>query len=336
MRYVQLCGGAAILVVASALVTAQSPLVLVRSIDLPGVEGRIDHLSVDLDTNQLFLAALGNNSVEVVDLAAGTQARSLSGFHEPQGLQVVPDRKVVAVANGQSGNLQIIDGATLQSVRTVPLSDDADNVRYERSAKRLYVGHGSGALAAIDVADWRVLGTVPLSGHPESFQLETAGPRVFVNVPDARHVAVVDRQAMKVLMTWPLVGAQANYPMALDEVGHRLYVGCRRPARVLVYDTSTGKIVGSADIVGDTDDMFYDGARKRLYVSGGEGFVDVFQVGNSDRLTRLAHIATAPGARTSLFVPQQSRLYLAVPHRGAQKAEIRVFLTSGADASIGP
>ena len=129
---------------------------------------------------------------------------------------------------------------------------------------------------------------------------------------------------MKVIATWPLVGANANYPMALDEANHRMFVGCRRPARVLVYDTTTGKQAGSFDVVGDTDDLFYDAARQRLYVSGGDGFVDVFEAGPG-RVNRLTHLATAGGARTSLFVPEQNRLYLAVPHRGAQPAEVRIY-----------
>jgi DNA-binding beta-propeller fold protein YncE len=226
---------------------------------------------------------------------------------------------------GESATLQIIDGATLQPVRAIPLSDDADNVRYERTAKRLYVGHGGGALTVIDVADWHVLGTISLSGHPESFQLESAGPRVFVNVPDSGHVAVVDRQAMKVLTTWPVVGAQSNYPMALDEARHRLFIGCRRPASVLALDTASGRRVGSVETVGDTDDLFYDSQRQRVYVSGGEGFIDVLNAADPDHLTRVSRLTTAPGARTSLFVPDQSRLYLAVPHRGGQTAQIRVF-----------
>ena len=306
------------------LMVGQGPLVLVRTIDLPAVEGRIDHMSVDIDQNRLFVAALGNNSVEVVDLRSGARARSLGGFHEPQGIQVVSEQKAIVVANGETGNVQIVDGASLQQVKAISLSEDADNVRYDPRATRLYVGHGSGALAVIDASDWRVLGNIRLSGHPESFQLESTGPRVFVNVPTANHIAVVDRNAMKVLATWPVIGAQSNFPMALDEANHRLFVGCRQPARVLVYDTATGRQIDALEIGGDTDDLFYDAARRRLYVSGGEGFLDVFQQ-QGDRLTRIAHVPTASGARTSLFVPQQNRLYLAVPHRGTQKAEVRVY-----------
>jgi DNA-binding beta-propeller fold protein YncE len=326
MRSLSISGCAAIVLVASVLTAAQEPLALVRSIELPGVEGRIDHLSFDAALERLFVAALGNGSVEVVNIASGTRERSLVGFHEPQGLQVVPEQEAIAVANGASGDLQILDGASLQISKTISLSSDADNLRYDRASKRLYVGHGNGALSVIDTVAWKVLGKIPLSGHPESFQLETAGTRAFVNVPDAGHIAVLDRAAMKVLTTWPVTTAKANYPMALDEAGHRLFIGCRRPAKLLVYNTSTGRQIDSVDISGDTDDLFYDANRKRVYVSCGEGFLDVLALDNG-RLARTAHIATAAGARTSLFVGQQNRLFLAVPHRGVQKAEIRVYAT---------
>ena len=303
----------------------QGPLVLTQSIDLPAVEGRIDHLALDAARHQLFVAALGNNTVEVLDLEKGVRIESLAGFSEPQGIVALPDLNLVAVANGQSGDLRLLDMATRHLRKTIPLSEDADNVRYDEVARRLYVAHGNGAISAIDAASGRVLGEVRLGGHPESFQLERAGTRIFVNVPNAKHVAVIDRREMKVVAAWPITGAESNYPMALDEEGHRLFVGCRRPARVLVFDTGSGRQFGTFDISGDTDDLFYDAARKRLYISCGDGFLDVFQQQDRGRFTRIAQVATAAGARTSLFVPEQHRLYLAVPHRGGQKAEIRVF-----------
>jgi DNA-binding beta-propeller fold protein YncE len=137
---------------------------------------------------------------------------------------------------------------------------------------------------------------------------------------------VAPAKAVSIASPWPVAGAKANYPMALDEANHRLFIiGCRRPAKMLIFDTATGKEVGSFGIVGDTDDLFYDVARKRLYVSGGEGFIDVFQSSEANNFARVAHIATAAGARTSLFVPDLNRLFLAVPHRGSQRAEIRVY-----------
>jgi DNA-binding beta-propeller fold protein YncE len=323
MRVVLSTAVAALVAVSSP--SAQEPLTLVRSIDLPRVEGRIDHLAFDVAGQRLFVAALGNNTVEVLDVKSGVRVKSLPGFREPQGIAVVPDAKMIAVANGQGDGLQLLSGDDYRAGPAVRLGDDSDNVRYDASAKRLYVGFGGGALAAISAADAKVLGEAKLLGHPESFQLERSGSRIFVNVPTADQIAVVDRGAMKVVATWPLVSAKSNFPMALDEANHRVFIGCRRPAKVLVYDTTSGKEVTSFDIVGDTDDLFYDGVRKRLYVSGGEGFIDVFQEGDAGHFARTAHLATAPGARTSLFVSEENRLYLAVPHRGAQKAEIRVY-----------
>jgi DNA-binding beta-propeller fold protein YncE len=301
------------------------PLTLVRSIELPHVEGRIDHLAYDATTQRLYVAALGNNTVEVLDVKADRHFRSLAGFREPQGIAIAADTRAVAVANGQGEGLQLLRADDYRRGAVVRLGDDADNVRYDAAAKKLYVGFGDGALAAVDPAAGKLLGQVRLAGHPESFQLERDGSRAFVNVPNAGQIAVVDRASMKLMSTWPITTARANYPMALDEANHRLFIGCRRPAKVLVIDTASGKESSSFEIVGDTDDLFYDVARKRLYVSGGDGFIDVVQDQGSNKFSRIAHLSTAAGARTSLFVPDQGRLYLAVPHRGSQKAEIRVY-----------
>jgi DNA-binding beta-propeller fold protein YncE len=307
----------------AAMAPAQeAPVRFVRAIPLPGVEGRIDHLSVDASGQKLFVAALGNNSVEVIDIGKGIHLKSLAGFREPQGIRAA-GAPLIAVANGQGDGIQVLDSNDYHVVRSVALGDDSDNVRFDAQAKTLYVGYGAGALAAVDPVQGNVTGRVMLAGHPESFQLEGSGSRIFVNVPEAEQIAVVDRRQMKVIATWPVTGARSNYPMALDEEHHRLFVGCRRPAKVLVFDTVSGKPTGSVDTVGDTDDMFFDGKRQRLYVAGGEGFIDVFDARAT--LTRVARVETAAGARTGLFVPERDMFYLAVPHRGSQRGEIRVY-----------
>lgn len=300
------------------------PLVEIAAIPLPGVEGRIDHLAIDLQAKRLYVAALGHGTVEVLDLRNNRHEKSVPGFEEPQGIGVVPGTSEVAVANGQGAGVDFRAGGDLHLIRRVPLGEDADNVRVDDAARRVYVGYGSGAIAALDAADGRKAGEVPVGGHPESFQLESTGPRLFVNVPTARRVVVLDRRQMKVVDTWPVIAAGANYPMALDEAGHRLFIGCRTPAVALVYDTRSGRQTGSVAIAGDTDDLFWDAVRQRLYVAAGEGYLDVIEfAGSAPR--RTAHLASAPGARTSLYVPALNRLYLAVPHRGSQRTEIRIF-----------
>jgi hypothetical protein len=157
--------------------------------------------------------------------------------------------------------------------------------------------------------------------------LESEGKRIFVNVPTAGHVAVVDREEDFVVKTWPLKDAAENFPMALDEANHRLFVGTRDPAKLLVLNTETGESVTDLDASGDADDIFYDATNKRVYVSGGEGAISVFEQVDPDTYRLAGKVDTAKGARTSLFVPESGTLYVAVPHNGSQQAEIRIFQT---------
>jgi DNA-binding beta-propeller fold protein YncE len=305
----------------------------VAVIRLPGVKGRIDHLAFDAARQHLFVAALGNDTVEVVDTATLAHLKSLTGFHEPQGIAAVPDEGAMAVANGTTGTLQLVDAQTFATRWTIGIGGDADNVRYDAAAKRLYVA-AEGGLYAVDPAAGRKAGRIAIDGHPESFQLETDGTRVFANLPGALHSQVIaaDRASMKVTATWTPQDCGGNYPMGLDESTSRLFVGCRRPAKLALLDTRAGSVVTSVGIVGDTDDLFYDAARRRVYVIGGEGFVDVL-ARNGERLERIGRTSTRGGARTGLWVPSQSRLYVAVPARGTESAEVRVFEADAVNAA---
>jgi DNA-binding beta-propeller fold protein YncE len=304
-------------------------LIQIRTIPLNGVEGRIDHFGIDGKGKQLFVSALGNDTVEVVDLAAGRVTRHIRNLRAPQGIGFSPEFNRLAVANDKDGSCRLYDGSSLQQTATIELKDDADNVRYDAASRLFWVGYGDGGLAAIDPASGKQIANVKLDAHPESFQLETKGKRIFVNVPAAGHVAVVDRESGILIGKFALTEASANFPMALDEADHRLFIGCRRPAKLLVLNTETGKTVAALDIVGDTDDLFYDATNKRIYVSGG-GRVTVISQTNADMYNVAGQVPTAPGARTSFFVPETGTLYVAVPHRGEQKAELRVFTVASA------
>lgn len=303
-----------------------APLHQVQVIALSGVEGRIDHMAADTKGERLYVAALGNNTLEVVDLKAGNRVHSIGGMHEPQGVRVFAADTKLLVANGGSGTVDLLDARTFAHLKTIPEMPDADNVRFDPASGFLFVGYGEGDIVRLD-GNGKRLDDVRLPGHPESFQLETKGSRIFVNVPSASIVAVLDRRSQKLIARWPVTGARSNFPMALDESHHRLFLGCRQPAQMLVYDTETGKQVASVGIDGDTDDLFYDSTHKRLYVSCGAGFLDVIRQQDADHYSVLQRLPTAAGARTSLFLPERHRLYLAVPHRGSQQAEIRVYAT---------
>ncbi len=302
----------------------EAPLTLKSRIVLSNVDGRIDHLSADVKGKRLFVSALGNNTVEVLDVDTGTRVRTLTGLAEPQGVYFDASTNRLFVACAKDGSTRVFDAATFQPLTTAKFSQDADNIRYDARAHRVVVGYGEGALAFLDPAGNKT-GEIPLDGHPESFQLETAGTRAFVNVPDQKEIQVVDLEKNRVLAKWPVSSALKNFPMALDDTHHRLLIGCRAPARLLAFDTGTGRQTASVEIVGDTDDLFFDAALARVFVIGGQGFVDVFQQKSPDRYERIARYPTAPGARTGLYVPAWSKIFVAVPHRGEQHAEILVF-----------
>jgi DNA-binding beta-propeller fold protein YncE len=269
-------------------------LTQVQTIPLDGVEGRIDHFGLDAKGQRLFVSALGNDTVEVVDLAAGTITQHIRNLRAPQGVGFAPELNRLAVANDEDGSCRLYDGTSLQQTATIELKDDADNVRYDAILRRFWVGYGDGGLAAIDPESGKQIADVKLDAHPESFQLEKKGKRIFVNVPNAGHVAIVDRETGTVIEKIPLKEAHANFPMALDEADHRLFIGCRNPAKLLVLDTETGKTVAALDIVGDTDDLFFDAAYNRIYVSGGEGRVTVISETNADTYNVVGQVATAP------------------------------------------
>jgi len=307
-----------------------SALEQVQAIALPNVSGRIDHMALDAQGGRLFVAALGNNTLEVINLKAGKVTDEIKGLKEPQGVAYVPDTNKLLVTNGDGDSLDIYDAQSLTLLTQVVLGDDPDNVRYDATTGYAYLGYGTGngsALGVVDVRTGTKVSDITLSGHPESFQLEDSGQRIFVNVPTAGHIAVVDRNRGSVVETWPLSNATENFPMALDEADQRLFVGTRSPAKLLVLDTETGKMITSLDSSGDADDIFYDMQNKRIYVSGGEGAISVFEQTDPDNYSLRDKVDTAEGARTSLFMPDSGTLYVAVPHRGSQQAEVRAFQT---------
>jgi len=303
------------------------PLPLESRIELAGVDGRIDHLSADVKGQRLFVSALGNHTVEVIGVEAGKRLATLRDLPEPQGVYYDPSTDLLFVACAEDGGVRVFDGRRLQLLHTQKTSGDADNLRYDARSRQVIVGYGDGALAFLD-SGGKKTAEIALDAHPESFRLEEAGSRVFVNVPDRREIQVADVVKRTLLGRWPVTSAGKNYPMALDEAQHRLLIGCRAPPRMLAIDTFSGQQTASVEIVGDTDDLFYDRRSRLVYVIGGEGFVDILRQRDADHYDRIERLPTAPGARTGLLVAEWGKLFVAVPHRGDQRAAILVYGTA--------
>ena len=290
---------------------------------LGDVPGRIDHLAIDLKRQRLYVAELGNDSVAVVDLRDRRLVRRLTGLREPQGVGYAPTTDTLYVANAADGSVRLFQGADLTPIGQIALGQDADNIRVDDAAGRVFVGYGQGAVAVIDATSRRKLADIRLKAHPESFQLERAGRYIFVNVPEAREIALLDRSTNRQIAGWPTRELGANFRMALDEDG-RLLAVFRQPARLGVFSAADGTPLGVHGTCADADDVFVDSKRQRAYVSCGEGYVQVFaQRGNG--YAPVGQVATVPGARTALFVPEIDRLLLAVRATPAVPASIWVL-----------
>jgi DNA-binding beta-propeller fold protein YncE len=334
-----ICFALAVVLGFAALVSAQKssvpqgnpPLILTTQLPLPGVHGRFDHFAFDpVEPGRIFISALGNNSVEVINLVEGTEVHRITGIPEPQGITYAPGLNKIFVAS-RKGTLYIYDGATYNLLTSIAYNADVDNLRYDAASKRVYVGYGDGDKAAIGMIDAttnkRLDEEYKIGAHPESFQLETSGPKIFVNLPDLKQVGVIDRNTKQV-SKWPLT-LEDNFPMALDEADHRLFIVTRTPPRLAVLDTNSGKVVAALPCVADVDDVYYDSNRKRVYIPGGQGFIDVFQQKDPDHFEHLAKVPTVVGARTAGYAKTgkkgSDRFYLAIPATPGKEAAVWWF-----------
>ncbi|HTI86412.1 MAG TPA: hypothetical protein VL966_07400 [Alphaproteobacteria bacterium] len=310
--------------VASGAAAQTAPLALDSRIPLEGVKGRIDHMAIDPGRQRLVVAELGNDTVDVLDLGSRTIVRRLTGVDEPQGVAYLPEPDLIAAASARDGTVHLFHAGDFSQAAVVHLGDDADNLRLDVSS--LVAGYGKGALAWIDPSNGAKVFEIPLPGHPEGFRLHPRDSRAFVNVPDAGEITVVDRASRKRIDGWK-VDAGANFPMAINETGDRIAVVYRKPARLVLFDTGSGRPVANVPTCGDSDDVFFDPKRSRVTVSCGEGFVEVFEQ-NKSGLKSLGRVTTSEGARTSLFVPELDRLFVAARATASSPAEIRIYRPS--------
>ncbi len=289
---------------------AAEPLVPERTIPLHNVHGRIDHMAFDPGRKRLMVAELGNNTVDIIDVVAGTPVHRIEGLREPQGVGYAQRADVILVANAGDGSLRLFNAKDFAPVGNVGLGDDADNVRIDPRNGLAVVGYGSGGLALIDPASQAKLGDIRLPAHPEAFQIDPATGRAYVNIPDARQIAVVDLDGRRVLASWPTKAAGANFPMAIDPSQSLLASAFRSPPLLVLYDLSSAMERQRLPTCGDADDVFVDQRRARIYISCGAGELAVLEHGAAG-WHELGRVRTASGARTSLFVPELDRLFVA-------------------------
>ena len=290
-----------------------SPLKRVQTIALRGPVGGMDHLAVDAKRGRLFVANTVNGSMDIVDLKAGKLLKQVPGQDRIRGIAYSPEIDRIFVGNGKGGVCNTFDGESYDLIKSVPLGVDADNVRYDHRNQRIYVVHADTELSVIDAKDFSLRKPIPLSKDLGGFQLESGRPRMYLNAKSEGLVMVIDTDQDKVVGRFPVSPAEVNAAVAIDEPNHRIFVGCRRKPSLVVMDSNTGKIMVSVPIPGDVDDLHYDARRKLIYASCGDGAIAVIRQVDADHYEKLATVTTVNGARTSIFNPEDGRLYVAVP-----------------------
>jgi hypothetical protein len=299
-------------------------LQLDRKIPMPGIKGRIDHMDVNLKDQVVYVAALGNNTVEAISLRDGKTIYSIQGMDEPQGIGYIPQNEEIFVANGGTGDCYFYNAKNFNKTGTIHLSSDADDVRYDSAERKIYVGYGEGGIAIIDAISHKQISDVKLPAHPESFQIDKQEDRLFVNVPKAKMIGVIDLVQLKLTDKWIRNEPTDNYPMALDAINHRIFAGYRHPPKLLVLN-KTGKEVNIISMAGDADDLYYYAEMKEVIVSGGDGHISIYKQENLNKFNQVANIPTRKGARTSLLIPQLNTFVLAARAESGMQAELMLY-----------
>jgi DNA-binding beta-propeller fold protein YncE len=314
---------------------SEQPLSLVETIPMPNVNGRLDHLYVDVGTKRLFVAGLENGSVEVVDLKAAKWLRTIPGFKKPQGIVFVPHLNKIFVASGDDGMVRVFSGKSYRLMDSIKLDRGANRITYDPRQKLVYVGYGgkdagenNGEIAIIGATTGKVVATIQVDAHPAEMLLDISGKKLFALIPMRNEVQVIDTVNRKVIATWP-VGSKSPGDAALDESSQRLLIGTHTPPNMIVMDAHTGREAISLPTVDGMDGVYFDTTRKRGYVSGGRGFdvgsVVVYQQTGLDQYKNIGQVPTKAGAGTSFWSPELNRYYVAAPAHNGEQASILVF-----------
>jgi len=312
------------------------PLKLVATTPMPGFTGDFDHFGLDLRGNRLFLAAEEHKTVEVFDLKTGKRTHSIEGFGQPLMMVYLPESNQLVVTDGADSSVQLVNCNEYKIIDTIKLNRGVDHGVLNPVSGYYYVESGgdssstSHVLSIIDTKVFKHVGDI--AGLPgdsnEGMVIDHAGKTLYVNLTGTDEVGVVDLDVRKLVAKWSLPNAHAAHAIVLDEPNHRLFVATRKPAQFIVFNIDTGEVVTSLPCVGVNSDMSLDIARKRIYVTGSET-ASVFEQRDADHYQLIADVPTAYRAKSSIFVPELKRLYVAVSGKGKPdaKLELQIYQT---------
>jgi hypothetical protein len=304
---------------ASAAADTGAALVWQGRTELPGYSGDFDHFAADMAGNRLFLAAEDHGTLEVFDLATGKHLKSVGGFESPHSIFLIPQKHQLLITDGSEA-VKLLDDRTLSVVGKIALHPGADSIGYDAGTGHLYIVTGGkdvklkeSWLEEIDPTTGTKVGEIHFdSDHVEAMAVEQHGPHIYLNLTDRNLVAVIDKAKREVTAQWPIHEAQQNALAQLDETTHRLFLVARKPGMMIALNADTGTTVTSLPAPGRVDGEIFDEANRRVYAPGGEGYIGVYHEQSASEIAELAHVPSAPGAKTAILVPELHRLYVAV------------------------
>ena len=271
-------------------------------------------------------------------MKTGKHLQSVPGFDAPHQIVFVPQNNTILVTDGgvedgKEGYVRVISGQSYKIISSTKVLAAADSAGYDPETHLMYADTGGTEakmdytmISVIDTPSAKVVKDIKVdSGRVEAIRFEHQGTRMFANLRTKSQVGVFDKKDHKLLATWDIKDAKENVSMALDEADHRLFVVCRKPAKLIVFDTESGKEVASLPSVDRGDDMAYNKKTKQIYVSGGDGFIGVYAQKDPDHYEEVAKVPSGPAAKISIFIPELNRLYVAASAKGANSAKLLIY-----------
>jgi DNA-binding beta-propeller fold protein YncE len=326
-KYTVLALAAAVAIGTCNLASA-APLMLVRGIPIGPVAGEITDLELDYANQRLFALEADSGTIAVIDLPTGTVSQILRGLQAPRGLAHEPPNSQLYVALGD-GKLAVLQGVPLRRTATVNIGSNLGRPYYDASSTQVYLGYGRRAIGVIDTAHNRTLPSIGLDGEPGPLAFENLGTRLFAGAVGEARILVADRAAGKQLGSWSTGKSSDAAALALDEDAGLLVVAFRQPAGLAWFDPTGGNLRGRTEACTEAAKLIIDSLRTRVYLTCGEGQIEIFQRGAAGNYSRIGAIDTQPGATAALLAPAGDRLYLAVPSAAGRGAEIRIYAPSG-------
>jgi DNA-binding beta-propeller fold protein YncE len=274
---------------------------------VPG-NGGFDYVAIDGAARRIYVSH--GTEVNVLDADSGKVVGTIGDTPGVHGAAIAPEFKHGFTSNGRENKVSMFDPATLQLIKKIDVGKGPDGIYYHEASKRIFTNnHGSHDVTAIDASTGDVVGTVKLEGDGEQ-AVTGADGMIYVNSENTNEVVVFDPRSLEVKKRFPIEVAKTPTGLGYDAKTNRLFIGCRNEPKMVVMDAANGKIVGSFPIGTGVDYAAFDPSSKLVFLSCGEGVLNIFHEKSADAYEDAGAVKTQPSAKTLAFDPKTGKIFL--------------------------